>query len=282
MTGMLGDHSALCACGSGLRPVCCGALDPALPPPPGAGAPLRPLVQRAAQLERAGASGEAEELCRQVLELMPGQPDALAILYRLCRSGGRAGAAEALLRRIVQLHPNTLWATHELGLALLAKGAVAEAEIHARNGVCIAPENPQSHNLLGMVLSEGNRPQIGEYHYHRVIELSRRRDPILLANLAWNLKNQGRMAESRRLYEEAAAATPEVVPTLLGWARMGRGRPQFRARRRAARPRRETSARRSEHPPGSRRIARPHRRLCRGAGRARPCRAKRRSRARRQ
>jgi tetratricopeptide (TPR) repeat protein len=220
MTGMLGDHPVLCACGSGLRPACCCALDPALLPPPGAGAPLLPLVERAAELERAGASGEAEGLCRQVLELMPGQPDALAILYRLCRSEGRAGAAEALLRRIVQLHPNTLWATHELGLALLAKGAVAEAEIHARNAVRIAPENPQSHNLLGMVLSEGNRPQIGEYHYCRVIELSGRRDPILLANLAWNLKNQGRMTESRRLYEEAAAATPEVVPTLLGWARM--------------------------------------------------------------
>jgi tetratricopeptide (TPR) repeat protein len=71
-----------------------------------------------------------------------------------------------------------------------------------------------------MALTEGNRPQIGEYHYRRVIELSRRRDPILLANLAWNLKNQGRMAEARRLYEEAAAAAPEVAPTWLGWARM--------------------------------------------------------------
>jgi tetratricopeptide (TPR) repeat protein len=149
-----------------------------------------------------------------------GQPDALAILYRLCRAGGRANAAEALLRRIVLLHPNTFWATHELGLALLAKGAVAEAEMHARNAVRVAPENPQSHNLLGMVLTEANRPQIGEYHYRQVLELSGRRDPILLANLAWNLKNQGRMAESRRLYEESARAAPEVVPTLLGWARM--------------------------------------------------------------
>ena len=84
----------------------------------------------------------------------------------------------------------------------------------------IAPENPQSHNLMGMIMTEANRPQIGEYHYRRVIELSGRRDPILLANLAWNLKNQGRMAESRRLYEELATAAPEVVPTWLGWARM--------------------------------------------------------------
>jgi Flp pilus assembly protein TadD len=216
---MRGDQS-LCGCGSGLSAARCCGLDPAALPAPGAGAPLLPVVERAAEFERQGVASEAERLCRQVLELMPGQPDALAILYRLCRNDDRAAAAEALLRRIVLLYPNTFWATHALGLALLAKGAVAEAEIHARNAVRIAPENPQSHNLLGMVLTEANRPQTGEYHYRRVVELSGRRDPIVLANLAWNLKTQGRMAESRRLYEEAAADAPAVVPTLLGWARM--------------------------------------------------------------
>jgi tetratricopeptide (TPR) repeat protein len=218
---MVGEQS-LCGCGSGLRAArCCGLVAAvAALPSPGAGAPLLTLVARAAELERQRIAVEAEQLCHQVLELMPGQPDALAILYRICHADGRTNAAEALLRRIVLLHPNTFWATHALGLTLLAKSAVGEAEMHARNTVRIAPENPQSHNLLGMVLTETNRPQIGEYHYRRVIELSGRRDPILLANLAWNLKNQGKMAESRRLYEESANAAPEVVATLLGWARM--------------------------------------------------------------
>ena len=216
---MLADQS-LCPCGSGLRTQRCCGLDLAALPPAGAGAPLLPVVERAGELERQGVAGEAERLCREVLELAPGQPEALAILYRLCGAAGRAEAADALLRRIVQLHPNTFWATHDLALALLGRGAIAEAETHARNAVRIAPENPQSHNLMGMVMTEANRPQTGEYHYRRVIELSGRRDPILLANLAWNLKNQGRMAESRRLYEESATAAPEVVPTLLGWARM--------------------------------------------------------------
>jgi tetratricopeptide (TPR) repeat protein len=216
---MVADQS-LCACGSGLRAARCCGLDPAALPPAGAGGPLLPVVERAVELHRQGVAGEAETLCHQVLELVPGQPDALATLWRICRADGRAAAAEALLRRIVQLHPNTLWATHELTLLLWGKGALAEAETHARNAVRIAPENPQSHNLLGMVMTEANRPQTGEYHYRRVIELSGARDPILLANLAWNLKNQGRMTESRRLYEESAAAAPAVVPTLLGWARM--------------------------------------------------------------
>ena len=139
---------------------------------------------------------------------------------RSARRRARRSAAEALIRRIVALDPNNLVATNELALILLGKGNLAEAEHHARNAVRIAPENPQAHNLMGMILTEANRPQVGEYHYRRVLELTGQRDPILLANLAWNLKNQGRMTEARALYEESVAAAPEIRQTLLGFARL--------------------------------------------------------------
>src|SRR5712691_5663780 len=210
----------LCGCGSGLRLVRCCGMDFSMVPPSAASGPLLPIVQRAAERHAQGAVEEAEQRCLEVLELAPGQLEALSLLYQIRKAGGRENAAHTLLRRIVQLHPNTLWATHELTLVLFSKGDIAEAEIHARNAVRIAPQNPQSHNLMGMIMTEANRPQIGEYHYHKVIELSRMRDPILLANLAWNLRNQGRMAESRQLYEESTGQAPEILQTLLGWARL--------------------------------------------------------------
>jgi tetratricopeptide (TPR) repeat protein len=188
-------------------------------PPPGAARLLAPIVERASELHNQNNSQDAVALVLEVLELAPAHPEGLTLLYRIRRENGVERAADALLRRIVALYPNTFWATNELTLALLSKGAIAEAEIHARNAVRIAPENPQAHNLMGMIMTEANRPHIGEYHYRKVVALSGRRDPIVLANLAWNLKNQGRMAESRALYEEAAAG-PEVLQTLLGWARM--------------------------------------------------------------
>ena len=209
----------LCACGSGLRLARCCGMDFSVVPPGAASGPLLPIVQRAAERHAQGAAEDAERLCLEVLELAPGQLEALTLLYRIRRAGGADNAAHTLLRRIVQLHPNTLWATHELTLVLFNRGAIAEAEVHTRNAVRIAPENPQSHNLMGMIMTEANRPQIGEYHYRKVIELAKNRDPIVVANLAWNLKNQGRMAEARQLYEESSAAAPEVVQTWLGWAR---------------------------------------------------------------
>jgi len=210
----------LCACGSGLRMARCCQMDFSVVPPGAASAPLLPIAQRAAERHAQGAVEEAEKLCLELLELAPGQLDALSLLYQIRRAAGQENAAHTLLRRIVQLHPNTLWATQELTLMHLNRGAIAEAEIHARNAVRIAPQNPQSHNLMGMIMTEANRPQIGEYHYRKVIELSGARDPILLANLAWNLRNQGRMAESRQLYEESSALGPEILQTWLGWARL--------------------------------------------------------------
>ena len=190
---------------------------------------LAPLVERAIAAQRQGATETAERLCLDVLEMAPNRVGALGVLQQIREAQGNHLAAETLLRRIVAFDPNNFPATNELALKLLAKGALQEAEIHARNAVRIAPQNPQSHNLMGLILTEGQRPTVGEYHYRKVLELSEARDPILLANLAWNLKNQGRMQEARELYEESVAAAPDVRQTLLGWARLEEADRKFEA-----------------------------------------------------
>ncbi len=217
---MSATSAKLCECGSGLRTVCCCALDPASVPPAESTRHLIPLVERAIQAHRGGDFATAESLCLDVLQLAPDRPGALTVLYEIRKAAGNHRAAEALIRRIVGFDPNNFWATNELTLMLLGKGDLAEGEIHARNAVRIAPENPQAHNLMGMIMTEAQRPAVGEYHYRRVLELAGNRDPILLANLAWCLKTQGRMEESRALYQESVAAAPEIRQTLLGWARM--------------------------------------------------------------
>ncbi len=210
----------MCPCGSGLRTVRCCGMTPGAMPPPESSRHLVPLVERAVIAHRQGAIETAERLCLDVLELAPDRPGALTVLYQIRKDQGNHTAAEALLRRVVALDPNSFVATNEFALLLLAKGAIQEAEVQARNAIRIAPQNPQAHNLMGMILTEAQRPRAGEYHYRQVIELSGARDPILLANLAWNLKNQGRMEEGRALYTESVAAAPNIRQTLLGWARL--------------------------------------------------------------
>ncbi len=140
---------------------------------------------------------------------------------------GPPSADEALLRRRVARDPNDFRATRDLALLLMNNASLAEAELHARNAVRMAPENAQAHNLMGMILTEAHKPRFGEYHYRRALHLSGSRDPILIANLAWNLKNQGRMEQARQLYLESTALAPSVLQTLLGWVRLEEADRQF-------------------------------------------------------
>ena len=218
-----------CACGSGLLAARCCGLDASAPPGTEATRHLAPLIERAVEARRHGAVDIAERLCLDLLEQAPDCTTALGILHEIRSAQGNQAAAEVLLRRIVTIDPNNFVATSQLALLLLTKGSLVEAELHARNAVRIAPEHPQAHNLMGMIMTEAQRPQIGEYHYLRVLELSGTRDPILLANLAWNLKTQGRMEQARALYQESVAAAPEVRQTLLGWARLEEADRQFDA-----------------------------------------------------
>ncbi len=210
----------LCGCGSGLRAQRCCAYDFDNIPPAGAARQLLPLVERAANALKLNQDDVAGQLALEVLELAPVQPGALNVLYRLRRKQNVFPAAEILLRRFVRFHPNELDQTAELTLMLKQRGNIADAEVHARNAVRLAPTNPAVHNLMGMILTDSNRPRVGEFHYNRMLTLSGKRDPIVLANLAWNLKTQGRIAEARALYEESVAAAPKIMLTLLGWARM--------------------------------------------------------------
>ncbi len=206
-----------CGCGSGLRRARCCELNSAALPAPEAERHLGPLIERARQAYAEADLAIAEQLCLDVLELSPGQLEGHTLLYELRKSQQHHAAAEVLLSRVVVLHPNTFWATSELALGPLRKGRIAEAELHARNAVRIAPKNPQSHNLLGMILTEANRPQVGEFHYRRVLELTK---PVI-----------------------------RVGPT-------GRSRSTVRARFRAAGPRRTIGSWRSKRASGARSAAR--------------------------
>jgi tetratricopeptide (TPR) repeat protein len=212
--------SNLCACGSGLSRTRCCELNLTSLGAREASRHLAPLEERAAEAQQRGATEEAERLALDVLELAPGRTRALMVLYEIRKAQGRLDASTALIRRIVALEPNNFWATNELTLLLLGRGNVAEADRHARNAVRMAPENAQSHYLMGLVLTEAKRLAVGEYHYARALELSGTRDPVVLADLALCLRNQGKMAEARALYEESLRAAPDSLHAMMGLARL--------------------------------------------------------------
>jgi Flp pilus assembly protein TadD len=59
-------------------------------------------------------------------------------------------------------------ATQTLAQMPFQRGALADAEHHTRNAVRLSPTDPRSRNLMGMIITEADRPQIDAYRYRRV------------------------------------------------------------------------------------------------------------------
>ncbi len=214
------DTPKLCTCGSGLRAQRCCELDANYMAPLDSRELLERQVKKAVKALADGNVAAAEKHALEALDKAPRLPGALAVLCQIRRRAGEEQAALTLLQRLVALEPNNVDATQELAMLLFQRGDLPAAEHHARNAIRLAPTHPRSHNLMGMILTEAQRPHIGEYHYRRVLELSGDGDPILLANLAWNLKCQGKIAQARELYAKSTQAAPKVFQTLFGWGQL--------------------------------------------------------------
>ena len=216
MTVSSPDPSSRCACGSGLSSARCCALDYGQVWP--TGDERRLAAARAAW--SGGDPAQAERLTLALLEQAPTQVGALGLLHDIRAAQNNPAAALALLARMVRLEPGAPGPTIALTLLLVRMGQMEAADAYARNAVRLAPTDPMAHTLMGLVQTELQRPRVGEHHYRRVLALVETPTATLLANLAWNLKTQGRMAEARALFEQSVAIDPGLFNTLFGWARM--------------------------------------------------------------
>nr|WP_304363820.1 tetratricopeptide repeat-containing sulfotransferase family protein [Jiella sp. LLJ827] len=213
-------EGSTCACGSGLSPEHCCRMDKAAAAAATMDANLEDASQAGASALRSGDFERAEKLALMVLEAVPLHVPALQTLAGVRLHEKRQQAAAVLLERMTEVEPLNYWAVSKLALLELGRHNLPAAERFARQALRIAPRNPQSHNLMGVALTNTGRAAAGEYHHRRALELSGKRIPMVLSNLALNLKNQGRMEEARALYAEADALEPGNRQTLLGWAQL--------------------------------------------------------------
>ncbi|MBI3678255.1 MAG: sulfotransferase [Proteobacteria bacterium] len=185
---------------------------------------VAPLVAEGKQAFEKGDSTLAELRAMQALQQVPDHLEALVILYQCKKKANQGGPQmENILRRIVRKNANLLWATTELAFMLFARGERVECEQHARTALRLAPRNPQAHGIMGMILTETNRALAGEYHFRKAIEISGENTRIA-ANLANNLKTQGKVDESETWYRKATELDPKNVNAWIGWCRMEEAR----------------------------------------------------------
>ncbi len=221
--------SEACECGSGLkRASCCGA-DPAALAGPEALALLEPAGTEVIKLFNERKYAEAEAQALKILELAPHMRQALRVIFEIRKAQSNARAAEVLARRLSELpgQPAIVAAANiQFAQLLVGQGRYADAQPPAARAVIATPRDATAQHVMGVVLTETQQLAAGERHYRKALALLGRADGLVLANLAWNLKLQGRLAEAGVLYEQALALRPENKRGVGGFAQVefARGR----------------------------------------------------------
>jgi len=215
-TAVLTPRNSPCTCGSKIKfKHCCGHTAITLPRP----AEISSQATTYNTAEDAFDKGDfdsAEQACINIINEVPGHARSLRILFQIRKAQGQIECAQALAQRLINLLPNDDWLACDVSMLFYEKNDTATAEIHARNAVRLNPDNPQAHNLMGMILTNNHSYLAGEFHYRKAIELH---GPLgkLCANLGLNLKSQGKVEEAEEWYEKAMELEPENMNSMMGW-----------------------------------------------------------------
>ncbi len=171
---------------------------------------LEPQGNDAIRLFNEKKYGEAEALSLKLLDLAPNLRVALRVMFEIRKAQQRHSAAEALGARLVALPgPVHALATANTQYAqyLIGRGRHEDALAPAAKALKAGPKDAAAQHMMGVVLTETGNAAAGEYHYRRAIRLLGKEDALALSNLAWNLRQQGRLDEAAELY--AKVITPE-------------------------------------------------------------------------
>ena len=108
-------------------------------------------IQAALQYHRAGRVPEAEEILGKVLEIQPGNPDALYFLGIMALQGGKHAAAVEFLDRASRAKVANPAFYHSIGEAFRSLNMLDEALACYQKALSIKSNLPETHNSMGCV-----------------------------------------------------------------------------------------------------------------------------------
>jgi predicted O-linked N-acetylglucosamine transferase (SPINDLY family) len=111
------------------------------------------ILPRAIALHSAGSHPEAQALCEQILQHLPGHFDALHLLGVSKTDTGQFEEAAAILKRAVSIQPRSAAAHYHLGLAQFELKRYNAARASYEMAVALQPNFPLALNNLGNTLN---------------------------------------------------------------------------------------------------------------------------------
>ncbi len=163
---------------------------------------------------RAGASAEADALCRQVLTIEPRHVDCLQLLGVLAVQRNDLQAAVEWLGQGLKLREAAPALHYNMAMACRGLGRLDDAAAHYHRCVQLQPNHQAAHNNLGRVRHEQGRLDDAVKAYTKALALGS--DPRVCCNLGVALQDQGKFAEAIASFERARALAPNMAEAHAG------------------------------------------------------------------
>jgi len=129
-------------------------------------------VQMAARLYAEGNLGQAERVCRQIIEARPANADAHNVLGATLQALGRGAEAIAQLRIAVKLAPQAASLHANLGEILRQSGESEEATAELETAISLDPNNAQALNNLGIIQYDLGKFTVAVDYYRRALAIA--------------------------------------------------------------------------------------------------------------
>lgn len=187
----------------------------------------RELLDAALASHRAGDLVSAGDFYRRVLELEPGQPDALNLLAAVEMEAGDYPSAARHLRRAIASAEGVAQYHCNLGNALLGAGDLAGAAESYRRAIALEPDFADARSSLGFVLARSGETSEALASLRAALAI----EPghfYALNNLGDLLGASGDLAGAEDAYRRASAVAPGASQVLakLGAVMRRQGRPE--------------------------------------------------------
>jgi tetratricopeptide (TPR) repeat protein len=176
---------------------------------------------------QAGELAEARALYRQVVNLDPGQADALHLLGLVAHQAGQHDIAIETIGRAIEIEPRVALYRCSLGNALRALGRLDEATQAYAYAIRFSPDFVEAHHNLGTVLVALGRPDAAAQAYANAIRF----DPDFAEahyNLGTVLLGRGQPEKALAAHRAAIRCQPDHAEAHAGLGKtlQDLGRPQ--------------------------------------------------------
>jgi tetratricopeptide (TPR) repeat protein len=179
--------------------------------------PVADWLAAALAHQRAGRLAEAEQGCRLILSVDPGNAQALHLLGLIEHGRGRSTAAVDHIRAAIARAPRDPAFHHNLGNILRDLDRGSEALACYRQALALAPGSVDTLYNLANLCHELGRPEQALAYFERALRL--RPDAIELHNnLGTALQDLGRLDEAVASYRKALALRPDSIEALANLA----------------------------------------------------------------